>query len=57
MLIIVYVPIFNSFFQTEPIPVQFFFLPLGFAAIIITMDEIRKLLVRKQLLGFHKFGW
>ena len=57
MLVIVFVPIFNSFFNTRPIPTPFFFLPLVFCAIMITLEEVRKLLVRRKLLYFQKFGW
>ncbi|CAG8572667.1 7033_t:CDS:10 [Acaulospora morrowiae] len=45
-LIILYVPFFNNVFYTRPIPAEFYFIPLGFAAVILTMDEIRKLTVR-----------
>ena len=57
MLIIVFVPIFNSFFNTRPIPAPLFFLPLAFCAIIFILEEIRKLFVRRKILYFHKFGW
>ena len=57
MLIIVFVPIFNTFFNTRPIPAGLFFLPLAFCAIIFSLEELRKLFVRRKILYFHKFGW
>ena len=57
MMFIIYVPIFQSLFDTEPIPVQFFFLPLSFAVFIFCMDELRKLCVRRKILFFHKVAW
>jgi len=43
---IVYIPIFNSIFNTRPIPPQFWFLPMVPGLIIFTLDEIRKFFVR-----------
>jgi sodium/potassium-transporting ATPase subunit alpha len=49
MLIIIYVPVFNSIFKTAPIPVQFYFIPLGFCILFIVVDELRKLALRMAL--------
>ena len=57
LILIIYLPFINSFFDTRQIPVQFFFIPLIFAAIIFFIDEVRKLLVRKRVLCFHYFAW
>ncbi|KAI8363918.1 hypothetical protein BD560DRAFT_373551 [Blakeslea trispora] len=57
-LIILYVPVFNIYLGTSPIPVKFWFIPFGWAALIISMDEGRKLLARKfphSLIG--KLAW
>ena len=57
MLFVVFVPPFQQLFQTSPPPVQFFFMPLVTAFIIFSVDEFRKLLVRRKFLYFHKFAW
>jgi sodium/potassium-transporting ATPase subunit alpha len=57
MLLIIYVPIFQSLFFTRPVPVQFFFMPFGFALLIFAIDETRKFCVRRKILFFHKIGW
>jgi sodium/potassium-transporting ATPase subunit alpha len=57
MLLVVYVPAVNSIFNTRPIPLQFFFIPLLFAFVLILLDESRKLLVRKKVACFPKIGW
>jgi sodium/potassium-transporting ATPase subunit alpha len=46
VLIILYVPFFNNVFQTAPIPLEFWFIPIPLAIGMLVMDEIRKLLVR-----------
>jgi sodium/potassium-transporting ATPase subunit alpha len=46
-LIILYVPIFHTYLGTSVIPVEFWFIPFGWAAFILTMDETRKLIARK----------
>src|ERR1700733_5548056 len=45
-LIILYVPVFNDVLGTSPIPVKYWFIPFGWGAAILMVDEIRKLLVR-----------
>ncbi|KAI9208515.1 uncharacterized protein BJ171DRAFT_489165, partial [Polychytrium aggregatum] len=42
----VYTPVFNNLFMCGPIPLKYWFMPLGFGLIIIIMDELRKLAVR-----------
>ncbi|RIA98676.1 hypothetical protein C1645_748901 [Glomus cerebriforme] len=57
-LIILHVPFFNNVFYTRPIPVQFYFIPLGFATFILMMDETRKLLVRAYPKSFlDRIAW
>ncbi|KAF7727226.1 hypothetical protein EC973_007924 [Apophysomyces ossiformis] len=45
-LIILYVPVFNVYLGTSPIPVKFWFIPFGWAAMIMVADETRKYLAR-----------
>jgi sodium/potassium-transporting ATPase subunit alpha len=45
-VIMVYVPFFQSVFDTYPIPWLYWFLPIPFAAALLLLDEVRKLLVR-----------
>jgi sodium/potassium-transporting ATPase subunit alpha len=57
-LIILYVPVFNSVLGTSPIPVAFWFIPFGWAAFIMVMDESRKLFARKFPNSiFGKLAW
>lgn len=46
-LIVLYVPVFNIYLGTSPIPVQYYFIPFGWATMIIVADELRKLCVFK----------
>lgn len=57
MLLLVYVPYVNELFNTRPIPAQFFVIPFMFAALLIMLDELRKLLVRKKVLCFPRVAW
>ncbi|KAI7864516.1 hypothetical protein BDF14DRAFT_1834045 [Spinellus fusiger] len=57
-LIILYVPVFNIYLQTSPIPVEFWFIPFGWAAMIMVADELRKLVIRtypRSIIG--RMGW
>ena len=57
-LIVIYVPFFNTVFKTRPIPVECWFIPIGFASWIFVSDEVRKLLVRKFPESFvAKIAW
>ncbi|KAF1801111.1 hypothetical protein FB192DRAFT_1429110 [Mucor lusitanicus] len=57
-LIVLYVPVFNVYLGTAPIPTQFWFIPFGWAAFIIAMDEGRKLFARKFPNSlFGKLAW
>ena len=57
MMLIIFLPFCHTIFNTRQVPVQFFFIPLVFALIILLADELRKLLVRKNVLCFPKLGW
>jgi sodium/potassium-transporting ATPase subunit alpha len=57
MLFIIFVPFFNSYFNTRPVPVQFYFIPLGFCLVIFGADELRKLCVRRKIFFLHKIAW
>ncbi|CAO3600084.1 unnamed protein product [Absidia cylindrospora] len=46
-LIILYVPVFNIYLGTSPIPIHFWFIPFGWAATIMVADELRKLLLTR----------
>ncbi|OAD70429.1 hypothetical protein PHYBLDRAFT_115367 [Phycomyces blakesleeanus NRRL 1555(-)] len=57
-LIILYVPVFNTYLQTSPIPVKFWFIPFGWAGMIMAADETRKFLARTYPKGFFgKLAW
>jgi sodium/potassium-transporting ATPase subunit alpha len=45
-LLIIHIPFFNNTFNTRPIPVQFWFIPIGWALLYICIDEIRKFFAR-----------
>ena len=57
MLVVVFVPFFNRVFGTRPIPLEFFMLPIVCCILIFSLDELRKLFVRKRFLFFHRIGW
>ncbi|KAJ3130796.1 hypothetical protein HK100_007460 [Physocladia obscura] len=42
----VYLPVLNNLFQTGPIPVMYWFIPIPMGFFILMMDELRKLAVR-----------
>jgi sodium/potassium-transporting ATPase subunit alpha len=44
---VIYIPFFNSVFHTRPIPIEFWFIPFGFALLIPTFDELRKFANRR----------
>lgn len=57
-LIILYVPVFNTVLGTSPIPVVFWFIPFGWAAFIMVMDETRKFIARKYPNSFiARIAW
>ncbi|CAF0782971.1 unnamed protein product [Brachionus calyciflorus] len=57
MIIVVYVPWFHKMFNSRPIPVQFLLLPLVFSLTIFIADEVRKFMVRRKFMFFHKIAW
>ena len=57
MLVVNYIPFINDIFLTRPIPIQYYFYPLIFNVVFIFMDEIRKLLLRKNVSFFVKTAW
>ncbi|KAK9720816.1 hypothetical protein K7432_003880 [Basidiobolus ranarum] len=57
-LLAVYLPVFNNIFNTRPVPVQFWFIPLVGAMVILGADETRKYFVRKYPNGtMAKLAW
>ncbi|KAJ2851579.1 hypothetical protein IWW36_001063 [Coemansia brasiliensis] len=49
---------FNNVFLTGKIPVEFFFLPIPFALLLLTLEELRKLLVRRYPNGIlARIAW
>ena len=57
MILIVFVPFINSIFNTRQIPVEFYFIPLGFCAVFITLDELRKMFIRRGVKFFTSTAW
>jgi sodium/potassium-transporting ATPase subunit alpha len=57
MIFVIYVPFCNTVFKTAPIPVMFYFIPLGFCVIFIGLDELRKLLYRHNVKPFSTTAW
>ena len=57
LMAIIFLPVVNSFFNTRPVPVEFFLIPILFCGVIFIFDEFRKLFVRNKILWFHKFSW
>ncbi len=57
MIMIIFLPFCNRLFNTRPVPVEFFFMPLIFALIILAADELRKFMVRHDVLCFKKIAW
>jgi len=45
-LLVVYIPGLNTVLNIRPPPVEFWFMPLGFALLLILLDEGRKYIVR-----------
>ncbi|RKP34505.1 hypothetical protein BJ085DRAFT_23905 [Dimargaris cristalligena] len=56
-LIIIYVPFVNNVFNTRPIPVAFFFMPIAYALGMLTLDELRKWMVRRKDPFFTRMAW
>lgn len=57
-IIILYGPAFNIYLNTSPIPVEFWFIPFGWAALLLLADETRKALVRRYPTSIlAKFAW
>jgi len=48
VIILAYIPIFNTVFKTEPISFQHWCPPLAFFAAIFIFDEIRKFFIRRD---------
>ncbi len=57
MMLMIYVPFIQTIFFASPIPVEYYFLPLGFCVLFVAMDEIRKLLYRKGIPFFVRTAW
>ena len=57
MFLVIYIPFFNSTFNTRPVPVEFYFYPIAFCVVFVSLDELRKLLVRKKFKFFVKTAW
>jgi len=56
-LAVIYIPFINDVFLTRPIPFQYYFYPVACSVVFIVLDEIRKLLVRKNVSFFVKTAW
>jgi sodium/potassium-transporting ATPase subunit alpha len=57
LICVVFIKPINNLFKSRPIPVEFYFMPIGFAFLIFVMDELRKLFVRNKILWLHKVAW
>ena len=57
MILVIYLPFVNSLFKTAPIPVEFYFIPLGFCVVFIALDEIRKLFFRRGINPCYATAW
>jgi len=44
----------NDLFHTNAIPVEYWFMPLGFAVFLFLVDELRKLIVRKYFMDINE---
>jgi sodium/potassium-transporting ATPase subunit alpha len=57
-IIVLYVPVFNIYLQTSPIPIKYWFIPFGWSAMILTFDETRKFVARRYTNSFvAKMAW
>ncbi|KAJ1659966.1 hypothetical protein IWQ61_001030 [Dispira simplex] len=56
-IIIVYLPFINHTFNTRPIPVEFFFIPIGYAMGMLLLDELRKWGVRRGVRWLSVIAW
>lgn len=55
---VIYVPAIQNVFKTANIPLKFWFIPFGFAVMIVLMDEVRKALARAMPNSFiSKMAW
>ena len=57
MLLVIYLPFCNEIFNTRPIPVEYYFYPLLFCLLFISLDELRKFLVRRKIKLFVRTAW
>lgn len=57
-LFFIYIPVFQTIFLTAPIPVEYYFIPMGLGLGMLMLDEVRKLLVRTYPKGIlAKLAW
>ncbi|KAJ1659965.1 hypothetical protein IWQ61_001029 [Dispira simplex] len=54
---IVYLPFINSMFKTRPVPIVFFFLPLGYSLAGFLLDELRRWAIRRGLKWLSLATW
>jgi sodium/potassium-transporting ATPase subunit alpha len=47
-VLVIYVPFFHKAFGTAAIPVEYWFFPIPFAILILLLEEIRKLWVKRN---------
>jgi sodium/potassium-transporting ATPase subunit alpha len=53
-----YIPWFQNVILTTPIPAEYFFLPVAFGVVLLTYDELRKMMARKYPNGWiAKISW
>eukprot|EP00047_Mylnosiga_fluctuans_P005096 m.238404 g.238404 ORF g.238404 m.238404 type:complete len:1008 (+) comp13298_c0_seq1:69-3092(+) len=56
-MFLVNIPIFNSAFNTAPVPYEYFLLPFAAAFVLMFWDELRKLAVRRAVPVLRHIWW
>ena len=56
LMLAVFLPGLRKICNTKPISVDFFLLPFAYSAFMLTLEEIRKLLVRRKVIP-EKYAW
>jgi sodium/potassium-transporting ATPase subunit alpha len=57
-LFFIYVPAFQTLFLTSPVPAEYYFIPMTFGLGLLTLDEVRKYVVRNYPKSFlARIAW
>ena len=57
LLLLVYLPFINNIFLTRPVPVEYYFFPIAYGLLFLSIDELRKFLLRKNIYFFVRTAW